>query len=162
MKRFSQWSNWIQFLLVETQRGGFFCLVFFCCSYLFYFILQTEFDLAAYGQFTCCIYRSHTAAKYSYSIHTFALGATPSVTKVETSFNCVIVFRVAATKFLLCFVHELSENIGACKCGLSYPTNSPKPKDVQFTLIYVRGKQQIVFLKETEPENIWHTCQKND
>lgn len=35
-------------------------------------------------------------------------------------------------------------------------TRSPKPKDIQFTMKYDKEKQQVLYFKELEPENICH------
>lgn len=45
---------------------------------------------------------------------------------------------------------------------LFYPTNSPKLKGIQFTVIRNREKQQIIPLKKLEPEKVCDFCLIND
>lgn len=33
-----------------------------------------------------------------------------------------------------------------------------KPKDIQFTIEYNKGKQQIFMIETVEPANVWHFC----
>ena len=41
-------------------------------------------------------------------------------------------------------------------------TNSLKPSDIQFSVMYDKEKQQILTFQKLEPEDVWHFCTKND
>ncbi len=39
------------------------------------------------------------------------------------------------------------------------PTNSPKPKYIQFSVVWNKETQQILTLEKLTPENVWHFSQ---
>ncbi len=52
--------------------------------------------------------------------------------------------------------HSFPEAEVTSSNSLFYLTNSPKPKDIQFTFIYDEEKHQIITFQNLEPADVWY------